>query len=679
MSDATLISVADWTARLLELTHQRAFQRVVDTWKNLPVEFSGAEIPSRLAAAAYGQLGDLNRAASILRHAISTANVEATTLALAGRIFFDAGDSVASLTAWERAMASQPENLGWWVWFARVALEAKQPERALRGAEVFTFHRETNEDASILYAALMVGAQRVDEALIATERTLARWPHHPVAGPAYAEFVMREFPFEARKCLSSAAWRPKAPPPLTAARVRASLWMPALFETEESAAQWREDLLGEIAELTALAQDGAITNADRALCLSSTPFFAAFHDADVTPIQFAWGDFVEALVSPLRRERFDSGTLPVRPRRIGIVSNRFTDSSAGRFFNGWIPDLLANGFAVTLYALGATDHETARLSALTTLHRFPRDDVAHSVDPRDQIERDKNDVLLFPEPQGSPLTILLAGLKLAPVQCSAFGNPITTGLSTMDFFFSPDAAEVAFPARHYREQVIRLRGIGTLIAAAPKPSALDRTSFGFAQDENIYLVNQQLQKWTPRFLGALAEILQRDRKGRLVYFSHGAHVSTRAFQSMLRDLLSSKQIDMASRVLCVANFWRDDYLALNQAGDVSLDTFGYGGGSSTADAISSSLPVVTREGDYLRARQSAGMLRLAGQSDLICTDTEAFIDRAIEVARSRRRMRPALSAENESARTDIDEAGHNPDAVRSSVEFASVSDFLLSL
>ncbi len=619
--------------RLLNLTRQRDFLAVIEAWRRTPAELRDAEIPSRLAAAACAQSGDLLAAVSILRRLVASRIAEPATLALAGRVLFDAGYPTESLDAWQRAMESQPENLGWWLWFARAALEAGQPERALRGSEVFTFHRESSEEASTLYAALLTKAHRTDEALGAMERTLARWPHHAAGGPAYAEFVMREFPYEARACLARTAWKPKASP-LSPSRVRASLWMPAFFETEVSAAQWRADLLGEIRELTELAKDGGLADADRALCLSSTPFFAAYHDADVTPIQFAWGDFVEALVAPLRRNVIGAGSRPTHPRRVGIVSNRLTDSSAGRFFNGWVAELLASGFSVTLYAIGATDAETDRLASLTTLHRFPKDEVSHWEPIRARIELDANEVLLFPEPQGSPLTILLAGLRLAPVQIAAFGNPLTTGLRTVDFFLSPDAAEVAAPASQYREHVVRLSGIGTVILEPPSPSRFDRKSFGFGDDEHIYIVNQQLQKWTPDFLQAVTDLLTEDQKGRLVYFAFGSNVSVRAFQKQLRDRFVAAKMDVGSRALCVTGFGRNDYLALNRSATVSLDTFGYGGGSSTADAISVGLPVVTREGQFLRSRQSAGMLRSAGRIDSICSTTDAFVRLARDIAQS---------------------------------------------
>ena len=633
----------DLAQHLLDLTRQRRFIDVVNVWRNSAVIERESEIPKRLAAAAFAQSGDLNTASGLLQELVARNKIEAATCALAARVFFDLGNLVASLNAWERALALAPDNLGWWQWFAEAAIRAGQPERALRGSEIHALHRDQNVDVALAHATLLTKAQHSQEALVAFERLIARWPKHPVAGPAFAEFVLREFPLEARQLLAARSWCP-TPAALSAARVRASLWLPAFFESEATAAEWRAHLLAQLVELTELARKSPLQGAERAACLATTPFFAAFHEADITAIQFAWGDFVEALVAPLR------ATLPARDmsrrpvRKVGIVSNRLTDSSAGRFFNGWIEQLISAGFEVRLYALGHADHETERLSRLTTMHRFADDDIAQWQPLSQQLVADGNNLLLFPEPQGSQLTVMVAGLRCAPIQCAAFGNPVTTGLRTMDYFLVPDAAEVPTPEAFYRETVVRLSGMGFVQPAASAIGNFNRQSFGFTDDERIYLVNQQLQKWTPNFIDAVSEVLRRDRRGRLVYFGVGANVSARAAQMYVRDAFRARGIDVAERTSLVATLHRADFLALNRAADVSLDTFGYGGGSTTIDALGVGLPVVSVEGSFLRSRQTAGMLRTGGFEQCVAANHAQFVELALSTAKKREPRAPQGAA-----------------------------------
>ena len=623
----------DVAQKLLDLTRLRRFDELLVVWRGAAANQREAEIPKRLAAAALAQSGDLDAASTLLRELLTRETIEAATCALAARVLSDVGDLTSSLNVWERALALAPNNFVWWTWFAKVAISAGQAERALRGSEAHALHREQHIDVALAYVTLLANAQRADEALITFERIVSRWPNHPEAGPLFAAFVMREFPLKASNLMRTRQWCPQ-PAPLSPARVRASLAIPAFFDSEASAAQWRAHLLAQLVELKELARNSTLQGDERASCLSMTPFFAAFHDADITAIQFAWGDFVEELVAPLRATLgfADQSRRPIF--RVGIVSNRLTDSSAGRFFNGWVKQLVDAQFEVRLYALGPSDLETDRLSRIATTHRVHTDDVSLWLPLTRQLMADDNDLLLFPEPQGSPLIMLIAGLRCAPIQCAAFGNPVTTGLHSMDYFLVPDAAEVPSPESFYREKVVRIEGIGFIPAAAPLVSGFDRKSFGFGDRERIYLVNQQLPKWNPDFVDAICDVLQQDKRGRLVYFGVGTSVSIRAAQMHLRSAFNARGVDIAERSMFLVGLDRPDFLALNLASDVSLDTFGFGGGSTTMDALSVGLPVITLEGRFLRSRQTSGMLRNKDLSQFIACNQRNFVDVAVAVGQT---------------------------------------------
>jgi len=628
--------------RLVELTQQRDYAGVTALWERLPAAIQQLEIAARIAATAFAQSGRLPQAEAVLAALLAAqANVEPATLALAGRIAFDLGDVDASLSRLERAVTLRGEPL-WWLWLADAAIRAQRPRRALALAQPFERLRDQSPELAIMHATLLAHAGDADDARAGFERVLALWPRHEVAGPGYAEFVMREFPIEAEGLLASTAWQPTWNG-LSAAHVRAALWLPAFYESEAAAARWRARLLTELQHLTEAALRSPLRGDERASCIATTPFFVAFHDADVTAIQNAWGEFVEAVVAPLRAE-IGVPAPGLRPRdgpvrSIGIVSNRITSSSAGRFFNGWIDELAAAGFSVRLYALGNTDATTAQFASSYPLRHFAMDDSAHWRVAAEALRDDGNDALLFPEPQGSQLTMLLAGLGLAPLQCAAFGNPLTTGLKTIDYFLSPDSAEVADPGAHYRERVIRLAGMGTSVTADLPASIgrIEKSELGLAERQRVYLVSQQLQKWSPDFVDLLARVLTEDRSGQLVYFNIGGTVSVRAFEHYLQGRLREHGIDAAQRTTGLPVADRARFLAINRGADVAIDTLGFGGGSTTFDALSVGLPVVTRRGNYLRSRQTAGMLALSGQGELIANSVEDMQRLALEVAAVSRR------------------------------------------
>lgn len=628
------MSLDSFTDQLVALLRAGQFERLLAVWQTAPAGQRETESAKRTAAAALAQGGNLAAAYQLLSELAARPQAEPTSLLLAGRVAFDLGEFVASVEHFERLVSRDRDNVDAWRRLADAALRAQQPDRALRGAEVHTLLFVHDADLAIRHASLLALAGRADEALIAFERLLARWPNHPVAGPAFAEFVMREFPLDSADLLDHNPWMP-IDAVLSAALVRALLWLPAWYASSASAESWRGRLLANLRLLKRLAEQSSLASDARAHCLATTPFFAAYHDADVTEIQLAWGDFVEVLVRPLRDEYRPPAAPGRAVRTVGVVSNRLTDSSAGRFFNPWLTILRDAGYDVRLYAIGAFDHVTDELALSFTTHRFPSDDIAVWRPLANQLRTDANDVLIYPEPQGSQLIQLIAGIRFAPVQCAAFGNPLTTGLQSMDYFFVPDDAEIRGAAAHYREQVIRLAGLGVSTPAVPAPSSRERSAFGLGAGDHVVLVSQQLQKWTPQFLDAVLTILLADPAAILVYFSVASGVSTRAFESHLRARFTATGLNFACRARAIGMLGRADYLALHKCADVALDTFGFSGGSSTLDAIAVGLPVVSVEGPSLRGRQSAAMLRAFGQAANIVPDADQFVSRALSILSGR--------------------------------------------
>lgn len=51
------------------------------------------------------------------------------------------------------------------------------------------------------------------------------------------------------------------------------------------------------------------------------------------------------------------------------------------------------------------------------------------------------DVLIFADTLSEPMSHLLSHVRLAPLQMAFWGNPVTSGSGTMDFFLSADDLE----------------------------------------------------------------------------------------------------------------------------------------------------------------------------------------------------------------------------------------------
>ncbi len=92
---------------------------------------------------------------------------------------------------------------------------------------------------------------------------------------------------------------------------------------------------------------------------------------------------------------------------------------------------------------------------------------------------------------------------------------------------------------------------------------------------------------------------------------------TQPFIDRLSRRFAERGLPTAGRIKLLPNVSHADYLRVNLACDVMLDSLYWSGGNTSLDAIACGLPVVTRPGEFMRGRQSAGMLSLMGLEELV--------------------------------------------------------------
>jgi len=142
------------------------------------------------------------------------------------------------------------------------------------------------------------------------------------------------------------------------------------------------------------------------------------------------------------------------------VSNHFHRHSVWDvILRGILVNLDRERFEVVLYNLGhIEDEETKLAKSLSDLWRDSR-----SVSGLDgwlkAVAADRPDAIFYPEIGMEHLTLRLASRRLARFSLPA-GTPITTGLPTIDLFFSGELIEPPEADSHYRERLVRLPGTG---------------------------------------------------------------------------------------------------------------------------------------------------------------------------------------------------------------------------
>lgn len=363
------------------------------------------------------------------------------------------------------------------------------------------------------------------------------------------------------------------------------------------------------------------------------PFALHYLPRDTTSASLRFGDLAACVVrhavedglrKPLDWRALDHGGR----LRVGFVSCEMRTHTVMRYFAGWLEGLDTDAIEMHAWHLGAIRDATSNRIAARA-HAFHHQPLATTQELARHLREARLDVLVHLDVGMDDRPQVLASLRLAPVQCAAYGHPVTTGLHEVDWFLSGEAMEPADARHHYRERLERLPGLGVSFArvsAPPTATALPRE-----QGRPLLLCLQSLFKLVPAFDDMLARIAVASQ-ARIVLFESPRALSPR-FLARARAAFERRGIDIDDHVEIVDRRSHDDYLALVAGADLVLDSIHFSGGATSLDALGVGTPVITLDGEFMRGRQTAAMLRLCGVDDLVAATTDAYVDLAIALCR----------------------------------------------
>lgn len=316
--------------------------------------------------------------------------------------------------------------------------------------------------------------------------------------------------------------------------------------------------------------------------------------------------------------------------RVGYVGSFFQWHTVGNLFLGWVKALDRDRFQVYCYYTG---RECDRMTELYELYADRFYHIPNDLEKVAQvIHRDRLDILVFLELGMCPQTLQLAGLRLAPVQCATWGHPVTSGFPTVDYFLSAELLETPDAQNYYGEKLIRLPNLGISIQPPQLPDLeRGRSDWNLPADGTIYLSCQSLFKYLPQYDMIYGKIARRVPRSQFVFMCHWNSEITEQFRERLYAAFRRLGFNGEDCCIFLPRLDYSDYLQLQRLVDVGLDTFQFTGFATTLDAIACGLPLVTHEGNLMRSRQSAGILRRLGISEAIAKTEAEYVEIAVEL------------------------------------------------
>lgn len=238
------------------------------------------------------------------------------------------------------------------------------------------------------------------------------------------------------------------------------------------------------------------------------------------------------------------------------------------------------------------------------------------------------DILLYLDHTMSPTVHRMAMARLAKVQATTHGHPLTTGLPSVDYYISWGAAEIETAQDHYVEKLVLLNdtvphqyyekrhdeelGISAVDEENYK-SYQDRAKFSelIPEDGNWYTCMQKPHKFMPEMDELICGIQKSDPDARVILHLPNSEELLNTFK--MRLLVAGCNKDRIHFVPALAHH---QLLGLYSVSTVILDSYPAGGCTTTREALEMGRAVLTWPSRLLGGRWTYAYYQILGKEEL---------------------------------------------------------------
>jgi predicted O-linked N-acetylglucosamine transferase (SPINDLY family) len=393
------------------------------------------------------------------------------------------------------------------------------------------------------------------------------------------------------------------------------------------------DELDQLVRTTSLETCEQINNAVDGIGVLP-PFFLPYLGYDTKELQFKYGSWICSVMAA----KFPQFILSLPPRsstgkiKLGIISNYFHSHSNWKIpIRGWLEKLDRQQFSLHCFHTGdISDRETESARLLTDSFKQ-----CNNIDElASDIYGQNFDVLIYPGIGMDTVTLKLAALRLAPVQCASWGHPVTTGMPTMDYYISSDLMEPPDGDAHYTEKLIRLPNLS--VWYEPAEQAVDVSPnlviSGLEQHAVMFLCCQNLLKYLPRHDFIYPAIAGRVKNARFVFIASYVPELTEKFMQRLDLAFRSRGLNAADHVTVMPQLDEAGFSVLNKRADIFLDSIEWSGCNTVFESLPYNKPIVTMPGAFMRGRHAYAILKMMGVEATIADNIDEYVSIAVRLA-----------------------------------------------
>ena len=327
---------------------------------------------------------------------------------------------------------------------------------------------------------------------------------------------------------------------------------------------------------------------------------------------------------------------PARRLRVGYVSPDFRLHAVAFFFEPLLRAHDRSRVEVFCYSdARVPDDVTRRLRGRADVWRE-----AHTMSD-DALERamldDRIDVAVDLAGHTGGNRLPLFARRVAPVQVSYLGYLGTTGVPAMDYRFTDAVADPPGRTEPFSsEQLVRLEGGmfvyegNRAVEVPPEPPVTRTGGITFGSFNPLTKITEAtLRRWSAVLAGVPGSRM----------LIKAASLGASAQRETLWRRAVAAGVDPERLVLLGPEEQVAQHLARYNEVDIAVDTYPYNSITTAFEALWMGVPLVTRAGPTQISRFAASTLAHVGLEDLVVTTEEAYVERAISLARDVDRLR----------------------------------------
>jgi len=230
--------------------------------------------------------------------------------------------------------------------------------------------------------------------------------------------------------------------------------------------------------------------------------------------------------------------------------------------------------------------------------------------------------MVYPDVGMTPDSVMLANLRLAPIQIMCTGHPVSTFGSKIDYFVSgADVDNYEHPEDNYSERLVLLPGMG----AIHNRPLYNRHNRGKQTYDLIINCSWFAQKINHQLLLVVQRLIAGLKRPAKLRFYLGQ--STTRCNDHLVLVLELLRMLGPKNIEVYTGLGYQEYMARMEEADLTIESHHFGGSNTMSDSLYLGIPTIAWQGNRWYGRIGSAMLRAIGLEDCIATNADEYLEK----------------------------------------------------